>query len=196
MRNDDPWSAALPARALPTEALPAEALPAEEGGHRAATAAPAVASASPAPSVPPGSVPAVSSASPAGCADIYLTVQRSAAFQRVRRRHRAFVLPTAAAFLLWYLGYLVLATGAPGLMAREVAGVLNVGMVAGLAQFATVFLLTWAYARHARLRRDGPALELRWETQDMTRVAARHADVPADVPADGTAGAARGEGPR
>lgn len=190
MRNDDPWSAALPARALPTEALPAEALPAEEGGHRAATAAPAVASVPPAPSVP--SVPAVSSAPPAGCADIYLTVQRSAAFQRVRRRHRAFVLPTAAAFLLWYLGYLVLATGAPGLMAREVAGVLNVGMVAGLAQFATVFLLTWAYARHARLRRDGPALELRWETQDMIRVAARHADVPAD----GTAGAARGEGPR
>ncbi|MGW5019894.1 DUF485 domain-containing protein [Streptomyces cacaoi] len=192
MRNDDPWSAALPARALPTEALPAEALPAEEGGHRAATAAPAVASVPPAPSVPPGPVPAVSSAPPAGCADIYLTVQRSAAFQRVRRRHRAFVLPAAAAFLLWYLGYLVLATGAPGLMAREVAGVLNVGMVAGLAQFATVFLLTWAYARHARLRRDGPALELRWETQDMTRVAARHADVPAD----GTAGAARGEGPR
>ncbi|MBR7679085.1 DUF485 domain-containing protein, partial [Streptomyces daliensis] len=58
---------------------------------------------------------------------------------------------------------------APGLMARPVSGVLNVAMVAGLAQFASTFLLTWAYARHARLRRDQLALELRWETQDMAR---------------------------
>ncbi|MGH3325211.1 MAG: DUF485 domain-containing protein, partial [Streptomyces sp.] len=42
-------------------------------------------------------------------------------------------------------------------------------MAAGLAQFASTFLLTWAYVRHARLRRDRLALELRWETQDMAR---------------------------
>lgn len=103
--------------------------------------------------------------------DVYLTVQRSAAFQQVRRRYRHFALPATAAFLVWYLAYVVLATSAPGLMARPVAGVLNVAMVAGLAQFATTFLLTWAYVRHARLRRDRLALELRWETQDMARAA-------------------------
>ena len=54
-------------------------------------------------------------------------------------------------------------------MARPVVGALNVAMVAGLAQFATTFLLTWAYARHARLRRDRVALELRWVTQEMMR---------------------------
>ncbi|MFC9701961.1 MULTISPECIES: DUF485 domain-containing protein [unclassified Streptomyces] len=105
-------------------------------------------------------------------ADIYLEVQRSPAFQEVRRRYRRFVFPAALAFLLWYLAYVVAATAAPGLMARPVAGAVNVAMVAGLGQFLTTFLLTWAYARHARLRRDRAALELRWDTQEMTRGAA------------------------
>ncbi|WP_438291264.1 DUF485 domain-containing protein [Streptomyces sp. HUAS TT7] len=95
-------------------------------------------------------------------AEIYLEVHRSAAFQEVRRRYRRFVVPAALAFFAWYLAYVITAVGAPGLMARPVAGAVNVAMVAGLAQFLTTFLLTWAYARHARLRRDRAALELRW----------------------------------
>ncbi|MFE2013731.1 DUF485 domain-containing protein [Streptomyces sp. NPDC059491] len=102
-------------------------------------------------------------------AEIYLEVQRSPAFQEVRSRYRRFVFPAALAFLLWYLAYVVAATAAPGFMARPVAGAVNVAMVAGLGQFLTTFLLTWAYARHARLRRDRAALELRWDTQEMTR---------------------------
>lgn len=89
--------------------------------------------------------------------------------RRCAGRYRRFVFPAAAAFLLWYLAYVVAATTAPGLMARPVVGTLNVAMVAGLGQFATTFLLTWAYARHARLRRDRVALELRWVTQEMMR---------------------------
>jgi uncharacterized membrane protein (DUF485 family) len=50
-----------------------------------------------------------------------------------------------------------------------VAGEIYVAMVAGLAQFASTFLLTWAYARHARLRRDRAALDLRWDTQERIR---------------------------
>lgn len=101
--------------------------------------------------------------------DVYLAVQQSEAFQEVRSRYRRFVVPGAAAFLVWYVGYVVTATAAPGLMARPVIGAVNVGMLAGLGQFASTFLLTWAYARHARLRRDRPALELRWDTQELTR---------------------------
>ncbi|NLU73796.1 DUF485 domain-containing protein [Streptomyces sp. HNM0575] len=104
--------------------------------------------------------------------DVYLAVQRSAAFRRVRRRYRNFALPVSVAFLVWYLAYVVAATAAPGLMARPVAGVFNVAMAAGLAQFASTFLLTWAYVRHARLRRDDLALELRWETQELARTRA------------------------
>ncbi|NBM14163.1 DUF485 domain-containing protein [Streptomyces sp. GC420] len=102
-------------------------------------------------------------------AGIYLDVQRSAAFQEVRSQYRRFVVPAALAFLGWYLAYVIAATTAPGLMARPVAGAVNVAMLAGLGQFLTTFLLTWAYARHARLRRDRAALDLRWDTQELTR---------------------------
>ncbi|QGV82525.1 DUF485 domain-containing protein [Streptomyces ficellus] len=105
-------------------------------------------------------------------ADIYLEVQRSAAFQEVRGRYRRFVVPAVLAFLAWYLAYVVAATTAPQLMSRPVAGAVNVAMVAGLGQFLTTFVLTWAYTRHARLHRDRAALDLRWDTQELTRGAA------------------------
>ncbi|MET9835942.1 DUF485 domain-containing protein [Streptomyces sp. NPDC006385] len=109
-------------------------------------------------------------AAPPVTGDVYLEVQRSAAFQEVRSRYRRFVVPAVAVFLSWYVAYVVTATTAPGLMARPVAGAVNVAMLAGLGQFLTTFVLTWAYARHARLRRDRAALELRWDTQELTRV--------------------------
>nr|WP_314224542.1 DUF485 domain-containing protein [Streptomyces sp. DSM 40713] len=105
----------------------------------------------------------------AAAAQIYLEVQHSAAFQEVRSRYRRFVVPAAAGFFVWYVAYVVTATTAPGLMARPVAGAVNVALLAGLGQFLSTFLLTWAYARHARLRRDRAALELRWDTQELTR---------------------------
>lgn len=97
-----------------------------------------------------------------GASDIYLEVQRSAAFQEVRGRYRRFVVPATAAFFLWYVAYVIAATTAPGMMARPVVGSVNVALLAGLGQFLSTFLLTWAYARHARLRRDRAALDLRW----------------------------------
>ncbi|MEV6077425.1 DUF485 domain-containing protein [Streptomyces sp. NPDC052069] len=118
----------------------------------------------------PGGVPGpVGPRQGLSAADIYVEVQRSEAFREVRRRYRRFVVPAVAAFLLWYLAYVVAATTASGLMARPVVGAVNVAMVAGLGQFLTTFLLTWAYSRHARLRRDRAALDLRWDTQEMTR---------------------------
>ncbi|MEU9082666.1 DUF485 domain-containing protein [Streptomyces sp. NPDC048357] len=108
--------------------------------------------------------------SPAHAAsDIYLEVQRSAAFQEVRSRYRGFVVPATAGFFLWYVAYVVAATAAPALMARPVVGAVNVAMLAGLGQFLTTFLLTWAYARHARLRRDRAALDLRWTVFEQER---------------------------
>lgn len=102
-------------------------------------------------------------------ADIYLEVQRSAAFQEVRHRYRRFVVPAVVVFFTWYVAYVVTATTSPGLLARPVAGAVNLGMLVGLGQFLTTFLLTWAYVRHARLRRDRAALELRWDTQELAR---------------------------
>ncbi|SCK50078.1 DUF485 domain-containing protein [Streptomyces sp. WMMB 322] len=167
MRTDDPWY---------------DALASGPGDHDAPPAATAA-------TLPPRSDDARTGAGegartgdgqPANCEDgpetreahaaaVYVAVQRSEAFQQVRRRYRRFVAPVSVAFLAWYLAYLVTATAAPELMSRPLAGVFNVAMAAGLAQFASTFLLTWAYVRHARLRRDGLALDLRWETEDMAR---------------------------
>ncbi|MFD9570630.1 DUF485 domain-containing protein [Streptomyces sp. NPDC059982] len=117
--------------------------------------------------VPPRPVTA-GRAAPAA-SDIYLEVQRSAAFQEVRGRYRRFVVPATAGFFLWYVAYVLAATAAPGLMARPVIGSVNVALLAGLGQFLTTFLLTWAYARHARLRRDRAALDLRWTVFEQER---------------------------
>ncbi|AXL91383.1 DUF485 domain-containing protein [Streptomyces sp. CB09001] len=144
-RYDDPWYDAL-ASGWGESAGPAAAEPAVPPMRRNAPA-----------ELPPAA------------GDVYLAVQRSAAFQEVRSRYRRFVVPTVAGFFLWYVAYVVAATSAPTLMARPVAGAVNVAMVAGLGQFLTTFLLTWAYTRHARLRRDRAALELRWDTQELTR---------------------------
>ncbi|MFG2713328.1 DUF485 domain-containing protein [Streptomyces goshikiensis] len=104
-----------------------------------------------------------------GPSDIYLEVQRSAAFQEVRSRYRRFVVPATAGFFLWYVAYVIAATAAPGVMARPVVGAVNVALLAGLGQFLSTFLLTWAYARHARLRRDRAALDLRWTVFEQER---------------------------
>jgi len=117
----------------------------------------------------PKDVPARRASEDETAAGVYLEVQRSAAFQEVRSAYRRFVVPGVAVFFVWYVGYVVTATTAPGVMARPVAGAVNVAMLAGLAQFLTTFLFAWAYARHARLRRDRAALELRWDTQELTR---------------------------
>ncbi|MEZ0069190.1 uncharacterized membrane protein (DUF485 family) [Streptacidiphilus sp. MAP12-20] len=102
-------------------------------------------------------------------AEIYRAVHDSPEFREIRTRYRRFVFPATAAFLLWYLLYVVLAVAAPQLMARPIAGPFNTAWLLGLLQFASTFLLTWLYARHARDHRDRAALGLRWETQDRLR---------------------------
>ena len=100
---------------------------------------------------------------------MYRTVQGSAAFQQIRTDYRRFVFPVTVIFLSWYLLYVAAATAAHGLMARQVTGPFNVAWLLGLLQFVSTFLITWLYARHARARRDRPALDLRWDTQDKLR---------------------------
>lgn len=117
---------------------------------------------------PPVAVPPTAAGAAGDRRAVFQEVQHSAAFQEVRGRYRRFAFPMAAAFVAWYLLYVVLATTAPSLMARQVVGEVNVAMVAGLAQFATTFLLTWAYVRHARVRRDQAALDLRWALATRT----------------------------
>ena len=48
----------------------------------------------------------------------------------------------SAAFLIWYLLYVLLASYAPGFMSIKVLGNINVGLIFGLLQFVSTFVIT------------------------------------------------------
>jgi uncharacterized membrane protein (DUF485 family) len=79
----------------------------------------------------------------------YVELQRSEDFVELRRRFRRFVFPMTALFLTWYFLYVLLAAYAPGFMSQRVAGNVNVGLVLGLGQFISTFVITILYVRWA-----------------------------------------------
>lgn len=89
------------------------------------------------------------------------SVQKSEQFQTLRSTHRKFVFPMTIVFLVWYLGFVVLAAFAPEFMAIKVLGNINLGIVLGLAQFVTTFIITGAYVAYANRKIDPLATSLR-----------------------------------
>jgi uncharacterized membrane protein (DUF485 family) len=92
---------------------------------------------------------------------VYQEVQRTPEFQELRHRLRGFVFPMSAAFLLWYLLYVLLASFAPAFMATKLWGNINIGLVIGLLQFVSTFAITTVYVRYANRRLDPSAARLR-----------------------------------
>lgn len=88
-------------------------------------------------------------------------IQSTERFQGLRRRHRNFVFPVLALALLWYLAYVLLAGYAPEFMATPVFGRVNVGLLIGLGQVATTFIITMIYVAYANRRLDPVAAEIR-----------------------------------
>ena len=91
----------------------------------------------------------------------YLAAQNSPEFAELRRRFRSFAFPMTVAFLAWYLLYVLLSTYAHEFMATEVFGNVSVGLLLGLAQFVTTFVITHLYVAHANKRTDPIADEMR-----------------------------------
>ncbi|GAA3530514.1 DUF485 domain-containing protein [Amycolatopsis ultiminotia] len=91
----------------------------------------------------------------------YDLIQRSPEFRSLRKRFRRFVFPVSIAFFIWYLVYVVLAAYANDFMSTPVFGLVNVGMLLGLAQFASTALITWLYTRFAGRDMDPRVAELR-----------------------------------
>jgi uncharacterized membrane protein (DUF485 family) len=87
--------------------------------------------------------------------------QASAPFQELKRRQRSFVFPLAVAFLLWYFAYVLLADYAHEFMSTRVIGNVNVGLLLGLAQFVTTFVITTWYVSHANRKLDPLADDIR-----------------------------------
>jgi uncharacterized membrane protein (DUF485 family) len=91
----------------------------------------------------------------------YREAHASPEFQELKRRFRAFAFPMTVAFLAWYLLYVLLSTYAPGLMSTPVLGNVSVGIVFGLLQFVSTFVITHVYVSHANKRTDPIADEMR-----------------------------------
>jgi len=96
----------------------------------------------------------------------YEAVHSSREFRDLRRTFRRFVFPVVGLFLAWYFTFVLLAAFAPGLMGTPVIGHVNVGLLLGLGQFASTFVITAVYGRWARRHLDPQAQKLR---DDMER---------------------------
>lgn len=95
----------------------------------------------------------------------FSAVANSPEYIELRRKFKRFAFPMSAAFLIWYFAYVLLSVYARDFMATPLFGNVNLGMFLGLLQFATTFLITWLYIRHANKNLDPLAAKLRSELE-------------------------------
>ena len=91
----------------------------------------------------------------------YREVQESPEFQELRSRLRRFVFPMTAVFLIWYGIYVALGAFAHDFMSTKVWGDVNVGLIIGLGQFLSTFVITGLYVKFANRELDPRAEDLR-----------------------------------
>ena len=82
-------------------------------------------------------------------AEEFIATQESAEFQELRSKRRSFTFPITIAALVWFIAYVILAMFAPDLYANKVWGNINLGLILGLLQFVTTFVITYAYVKDA-----------------------------------------------
>jgi uncharacterized membrane protein (DUF485 family) len=74
-----------------------------------------------------------------------------------------------AAFMAWYLLYVVMSGWARDFMAIKLLGEINVGLIFGLLQFVTTFGIAWAYSRHMEKVLDPISDKLRNEVEEKAK---------------------------
>ena len=102
-----------------------------------------------------------SPASPPPAVIDYVSVENSAPFRELKRRHRSFVWPLTIVFVVWYLAYVLLSSFAPEFMATRVSGAITIGLLMGLGQFVTTFAITMWYVWYANHKLDPVSEEIR-----------------------------------
>jgi uncharacterized membrane protein (DUF485 family) len=103
----------------------------------------------------PGSAPDVQRAPD------FATIHDSPEFIALRSRFRRFVFPMTALFFFWYLTYVLLAAYAHDFMSHRLFGLVTVGLVLGLLQFASTIAITIGYVRFARNTLDPKVAAIR-----------------------------------
>ncbi|MFC4139814.1 MULTISPECIES: DUF485 domain-containing protein [unclassified Microbacterium] len=97
----------------------------------------------------------------------YIAVQESERFRTLKKTQRSFIFPLAAFFLIWYFAYVLLAAFATDFMSQRVWGDITVGLLFGLGQFVTTFVITMWYVSFANKRLDPQASEIREELEKV-----------------------------
>lgn len=95
----------------------------------------------------------------------FVAMQASPEFKELRSRLRRFVFPMTAFFLVWYAIYVALGAFAHDFMAIQVIGNINVGLIIGLGQFLSTFVITGLYVRFANRELDPRAAAIREELE-------------------------------
>ena len=99
----------------------------------------------------------------------YVEVEHSERFQELRRRHRSIAFPLTIAFLAWYFLYVLMAAYAHDFMAHKLWGNITVGLIFGLLQFVSTFVITAVYVRFATRNLDPVAEEIREDLEGGVR---------------------------
>ena len=95
-------------------------------------------------------------------ADIDFVAERdSEEFQELRKTHRSFVFPMAIFFLVWYFAYVLLADYFHDFMSIKVFGNINMGILLGLLQFVSTFVITALYVQFSNNKLDPKASKIR-----------------------------------
>lgn len=97
-----------------------------------------------------------------------IAMQRTPEFQRLRRTFMTFIVPMAVVFLAWYLTYVLLASYAPDFFATRLGeSYFTVGLLFGLGQFVSTFVITMLYSRWANNVYDRAADPLAAEMEQV-----------------------------
>ncbi|GAA1664243.1 hypothetical protein GCM10010977_03290 [Citricoccus zhacaiensis] len=97
----------------------------------------------------------------------FRAVQATPQFQELRKTHRSFVFPWTVVFIVWYFLYVILAAYAPEFMSIKVLGNINLGLVIGLLQFVSTFVITGLYVAFSNKKLDPRSTAIREELEAL-----------------------------
>lgn len=114
-----------------------------------------------------GGGPDPSVGSSTGALTPYQEVQRSPEFVALRRRWRTFIFAMSGLFLAWFLVYVILAGFFTDFVNTRLGDTnITIGLVLGLGQFASTFIIATLYVNYAGKNLDPEAERLRLKVED------------------------------
>ena len=97
----------------------------------------------------------------------YQEVQRSPEFAALRKRWRTFIFSMSGLFLAWFLVYVILAGFFTDLVNTRLGDTnITLGLVLGLLQFVSTFVIATLYVNFANKNLDPEAERLRLKVEE------------------------------